>query len=90
MILPPPPPLQIFLRELISNASDALDKIRFLSLTDKAALSATEELSIKIKADKDNRMLHITDTGGFGLACVVGYARRLPAVLWASLCVCVG
>ena len=41
--------LQIFLRELISNASDALDKIRFLSLTDKNAMSATEEMSIKIK-----------------------------------------
>ncbi len=41
---------QIFLRELISNSSDALDKIRFLSLTDKNALSATEEMSIKIKA----------------------------------------
>ena len=54
---------QIFLRELISNASDALDKIRFLSLTDKSALSATEELSIKIKADKENKVLHITDTG---------------------------
>ena len=34
---------------MISNASDALDKIRFLSLTDKAALSATDELSVKIK-----------------------------------------
>ena len=55
--------LQIFLRELISNASDALDKIRFLSLLDKAALGATEELSIRIKSDKDARMLHITDTG---------------------------
>ena len=55
--------VQIFLRELISNASDALDKVRFLSLTDKSALSATEELSIKIKADKENNMLHITDTG---------------------------
>lgn len=54
---------EIFLRELISNASDALDKIRFLSLTDKEALSATEELSIKIKADKDNHVLHVTDTG---------------------------
>lgn len=54
---------QIFLRELISNASDALDKIRFLSLTDKAALSATEELAVRIKADRENHALHITDTG---------------------------
>lgn len=54
---------QIFLRELISNSSDALDKIRFLSLTDKTALAATEELSIKIKADKENNILHVTDTG---------------------------
>jgi heat shock protein beta len=54
---------EIFLRELISNASDALDKIRFISLTDKDALSATDELGIKIKADKANGMLHITDTG---------------------------
>lgn len=51
------------MRELISNSSDALDKIRFLSLTDKSALSATEELSIKIKADKENNILHVTDTG---------------------------
>merc|ERR1719334_460389 len=54
---------EIFLRELISNASDALDKIRFLSLSDSNALAATDELSIKIKADKENNMLHITDTG---------------------------
>lgn len=40
-----------------------MDKIRFLSLTDTNALSATDELSIKIKADKDNHVLHITDTG---------------------------
>ncbi|CAF0790737.1 unnamed protein product [Adineta steineri] len=54
---------EIFLRELISNASDALDKIRFLSLTDKSVLGDKEELTIRIKIDRDNRMLHITDTG---------------------------
>jgi heat shock protein beta len=54
---------EIFLRELISNASDALDKIRFLSLTDKTVLGDKEELTIRIKVDRDNRMLHITDTG---------------------------
>ncbi|KAF0298847.1 Endoplasmin [Amphibalanus amphitrite] len=54
---------QIFLRELISNASDALDKIRLLSLTDRSALDSTPEMTIRIKADKENKMLHITDTG---------------------------
>jgi len=54
---------EIFLRELISNASDALDKIRFLSLTDKSVLGDKEELTIRIKIDKENRMLHVTDTG---------------------------
>ncbi|XP_006004184.1 endoplasmin isoform X2 [Latimeria chalumnae] len=54
---------EIFLRELISNASDALDKIRLLSLTDETALAGNEELTIKIKADKEKNMLHITDTG---------------------------
>ena len=54
---------EIFLRELISNASDALDKIRLLSLTNKEALKTTEELVIRIKAEKDNGLLHIIDTG---------------------------
>ena len=54
---------EIFLRELISNASDALDKIRLLSLTDKAVLDSTPDMSIKIKCDKDNHVLSITDTG---------------------------
>ncbi|XP_068459535.1 endoplasmin [Clinocottus analis] len=54
---------EIFLRELISNASDALDKIRLMSLTNEDAMAANEELTIKIKSDKEKNMLHITDTG---------------------------
>ena len=54
---------EIFLRELISNASDALDKLRLISLTDRSVLEATPEMSVRIKADKENHLLSITDTG---------------------------
>ena len=54
---------EIFLRELISNASDALDEVRLLSLADKSILDSMEELSIKIKAEKESHVLSITDTG---------------------------
>lgn len=54
---------EIFLRELISNASDALDKIRLMSLTNRTELETNPEMRVQIKADKDNKVLHIIDTG---------------------------
>merc|ERR1719461_1672099 len=53
----------IFLRELISNAGDAIDKIRYKSLLDKEILGDTTELEIRIRADEDAGTLTITDTG---------------------------
>jgi len=53
----------IFLRELISNASDALDKIRYQSLTDSTVLDSNSEMEIKLTADKANNTLTLEDSG---------------------------
>ncbi len=54
---------EIFLRELISNASDACDKLRFEALTDDALFEKDSELSIQIECDKDARTITIRDNG---------------------------
>ncbi|MDH5717353.1 MAG: molecular chaperone HtpG [Spirochaetia bacterium] len=53
----------IFLRELISNASDALDKLRFEAVTKKDLLKEGEELHIRLEVDKKNKLLTIHDNG---------------------------
>lgn len=54
---------EIFLRELISNASDAIDKLYYRSLTDKKLKVNQKDLEINIKLDKENRNIIITDNG---------------------------
>lgn len=54
---------EIFLREIISNASDALDKIRFLAVSNPEVLGDNTELSIRIEYDTDAKTITITDTG---------------------------
>ena len=54
---------EIFLRELLSNANDAIDKLYYQSLTDKSIKVNKKDLCIKIEIDKENRLLKIIDTG---------------------------
>ncbi len=54
---------EIFLRELISNASDAIDKIYYKALTDDTLSFDQGSYYIKIEADKETRTLTVTDTG---------------------------
>ena len=54
---------EIFLRELISNSSDAIDKLYYISLTDKKLKIKKEDLKIKVSFDKDKRTITISDNG---------------------------
>lgn len=54
---------EIFIRELISNASDAIDKLYFKSLTDNAVQLSRDDFKIQIDIDKENRALTLTDNG---------------------------
>jgi molecular chaperone HtpG len=54
---------EIFLRELISNASDATDKLYFKSLTDGSISASKDDLKIRIELDKENRTLTLSDCG---------------------------
>jgi heat shock protein beta len=53
----------VFLRELISNAADALEKTRFLSVQDESYLGETKDLEIKLEFDQEAKTLSLTDTG---------------------------
>ena len=54
---------EIFLRELISNASDAIDKLYYKSLTDRSVKLNKEDFNIRLELDKDNRTIKIIDNG---------------------------
>src|ERR1700750_2924428 len=54
---------EIFLRELISNASDAADKLRFEALTDKALYESDPELKIRVTFDAKARTIIVSDNG---------------------------
>ena len=54
---------EIFLREIISNASDAIDKLAYLALTDQNVGLSREDFAITIKADEKYRLLTISDNG---------------------------
>ena len=69
---------EIFLRELISNASDAIDKLRFESLSNPDLLGRDADLQVKIDIDEEAKTITITDNG-------IGLTRDEAIANWAPL-----
>ena len=69
---------EIFLREIISNASDAIDKLCYLSLTDDKVGISRDEFAIKLVLDKEKRLLTVSDTLDVVISDTVGFIRKLP------------
>ena len=81
----------MFLRELISNAADACDKKRFLSITDSSGSDDAPEGRIRVKADKEARTLTIEDSGiGMTKEELINNLGRIAQVRALHLCAICG